>query len=200
MMKTSKTSIFIAALVLMVPFLSLAQNDHNEMGVYTDADMSATSLELPPYATAELYLVISNPYNEMEDRPVEAISGVEFSFVYPYMEILVLSTIWPGDFIDFGLPDNHIVAFPNPVVVTDGTVTICRKSVLLMNIIQVYIHLAPSVPSSIVGTMAIVDDDGNGIISLYPSSGSYDDPVFAFNGEVVATDRSTFDGLKALYR
>ena len=102
--------------------------------------------------------------------------------------------------LHFGLPNNHIVGFSNPVVVTGGSVSICRKSVLLMDANPVFVHLAPAEPSSISGTMAILDDDGYDIISLYPSSGSYDDPVFAFNGEVVATDRTTFEGLKALYR
>ncbi len=199
MMKILLTSFLIAAFSLVAPFTAQAQDDHNEMGVYTDADMSATSLELPPYTIAELFMVISNPYNEVENRLVEAVSGVEFSFVVQPSDIIVLSTTWPDEYLDFGLPNNHRVAFPNPVIVTDGSVWICMKMVLLMNANPVYIHLAPAVPSSIAGTMVIVDDDGSDFISLYPSSGSYDDPVFAFNGDVVATAQTTFDGLKALY-
>ncbi len=191
----------LAALSLLAPTTGIA-GAYNQLGFYTDGEMTASSATAAAYTTVEIYLVISNPWNEVEDRAIASISGVEVTFSIPDNG-LDQATIWTnGTGTDFGDAINgHFVGWGTPVPVADEMCHLATKTIFLMNVNPFVAHVAPhTLNPSIPGHMAILDFDGSTIQKVYPSSGSYDDPVFGFNTTVVATEETSFDGLKALYR
>ncbi len=198
----------LAALSLIAPSTGFAQGAHNQLGWYADADMGAVYIDSSAYQTVEVFMIVTNPYNESEGRPMVSIGGVEFGFTLPTHN--VLSTTWsnPDSALDVaGVPSDHIVGWGVPVPVVGNAVQIGTKSVLLMDASTTFVNLSVvTTPPSIPGNLALLDADpgsGDGLQALYPSSGDLANPIFGFNtgeGVIVATESTTFDGLKALYR
>ncbi len=194
----------LAALSLLAPTMGFAQGADNQLGFYSDADMSSSSLDAAAYSTVEVFMIVTNPYNDTENRAIESIFGIEFSVMIPAGTAQVISTTWTNNAnaIDVdNTPDNHIVGWGLPVPTVGGVIQLGTKSVLLLTADPFVIHIAPHITTpSIPGAMAILDFDGSTIQPIYPSSGSYDNPVFGFNTTVVATEPTSFDNVKALYR
>jgi len=192
----------LAALSLLAPTTGFAQGAHNQMGVYLDAEMSATNVTAAAFDIVNVHLIVTNPYNEALNRPIESISGIEVRFIMPAGLAIDSATIWSAEASDFGnAPDGHIVGFGQPIPTVNGVAHIATKSIIVMNITPFGVTLGPhtSIPS-IPGAMAILDFDGEHIQELYPASNDYAEPVFGFNQTVVATESTSFDKLKALYR
>ncbi len=200
-----KTTLVVSMLLvasLLVSTVSIAQVDYNEFGFYADLEMSASYTEASIYTIVEVFMIITNPYNENESRPIENISGLEFKYIVPDIEAITISTVWVnGTFVDVGPnPNEHIVGWGNPVPVVDGVAFVGTKIFILMTGDPVEIYLSPISFPSIVGHMAIGDYDSFSPQILYPVSGDYAEPIFGFNSVVVAVEKTTLDGLKALYR
>ncbi len=196
----------LAALSLLAPSTGFAQGAHNQFGWYTDADMTASHVFGDAYSTHEVFMIVTNPYNESEGRPVEALGGIEFAYAVPLGN--VLATVWANaaTALDVGSgPFDHIVGWGTPVPVVDNVVVVGTKSILLMSADPFFGHLqVVSSGATFPESMAILDFDpgsGDGLQPLYPASGDLAEPVFGFNtDEVVATESTSFDSLKALYR
>ena len=197
----------LAALSLIAPSTGFAQGDHNQLGWYADVDMSATFIESGAYTTVEVFMVVTNPYNESEGRPMVSITGIEFA--YTLADLTVLGTTWANSATALDVatvPGDHIVGWGVPVATVDNVIQLGSKSVLLMvaDAREVHLSVISTIPS-IPGSMAILDADpgsGDGLQALFPSSGDLANPVFGFNtgDTIVATESTSFDGLKALYR
>ncbi len=198
----------LVALSLIAPSTGFAQGAHNELGWYTDAEMSAVTIYATAFTLVDVYLIVRNPYNENEGRPMEALQGIEFAYNLPTQ--IVVSTLWanPNNMIDVLFPDwEHQIGWGVPVLVVGNAVQVCVKSVFLVDETPTFVHLLPiSSGPTFPGGMALLDADpgsGDGLAEMFPSSGDFANPVFGFNvdpSEVVATESTTFDGLKALYR
>jgi len=191
----------LAALSLLAPSTGFADGSYNQIGFYTDEAMtSVNAVADAPYATVPVYVVLTNPHNGT-DRLAD-IGGYEFGYVAG-ADLTVLSMTFSSDGIDVGAAGNHIVGLGAPLVVGDDF------SVLLGTMSVLYgvtdgsareFHLAVTDPASIPGTMAIIWGPSGTLQAVYPSSGSYDDPVFSINGDVVATENIHMDEIKAMYR
>ncbi len=195
----------IVVLSLLAPIQGLAQFGNNLLGCYTDEDMGAVTMDVTPFVSMPVYIVLSNPYNYNTDTEVSLVGGVEFRFITSGVEHMLLETVWnTPSFIDVGSDENgHCVGFGIPIPVGDGGyLTMCVKTVVLYAEGVVNVHFAPSIPSSIPNLMAYVDSSIEPItlIPLYPASGDFADPVFTFSGMTVATDKASFDEIKAMYR
>ena len=189
----------LAALSLLAPSTGFAQGAHNQLGVYTDDAMTATNLNAALYSQPVVYFVVSNPYSAAM-APIPSITGVEFKIVFDESLLTQMSLEWTSDsVIDIGTAGSHIAGFGSPLPVVDSTLTVCAVTFLIMSGDPNYIHLAPADPASIADVMVLLD--GDEVLSpLWPSSGNFADPVFAFNGTAVATTSVELDHIKALYR
>ena len=195
----------IFALTTLVAFTTLGSSigfaqDYNEVGVYTDAEMSDFNMVIGMYEQVDVFVVLSLPFDDGAD--VVEIGGVEFRFVLD--SGIDLLTIWANpNHVDVGSPaDGHCCGFGTPSPVVDGSVLICTKRVLNTTSDPSHAFLTPIAEgATIPGQMAYLNSDNPGAVSImYPSSGSHDNPVFGFNTFVVATDDASIDQIKALYR
>ncbi len=132
---------------------------------------------------------------------VNYIGGVEFK-VSGY-NCFPLLTTWPEPFYEDGVGlGNHILRFHAPVQVVDGQGVL--GAVFFVNngrpFQTGYLTLNPSVPATIPGFMAFRDFvDPDVAMALTPSEGLFGSPMVTIN-YVVGEERSSLDGIKALYR
>ena len=148
---------------------------------------------------------MSNPYDHTNNVAIDAIGGIEFQFVFEGSGILLGGPVWTHpNIIDVGNAPSHIVGYGSPQLVTDGTVTVGVQTVMIFtDAAPSYLYLIPANPPSIPGFMATINsaaDPLDNLVGLYPASGADDNPVFGFNGPVVATDNVNMDQIKAMYR
>ncbi len=116
----------------------------------------------------------------------------------------LVSLGFPVDVVNVGTkPGEQIVGFAYPVAAEAGTVVLAMYTFYVSDesvssfatIERIYFPSLPGVPS-------YLDGDGN-IIEMRQSTGGPYDPVFILNGDCfgpVATEETTFDNLKSLYR
>ncbi len=203
MKKLSNVFWGLMALTLLIPAVGMAQWQ-NELGIYTEDMASNTTSGMA--ATNTVYFVITNPYNVDEGRPVEWIHGYECG-IEMEGEGIVLAVRWPVDSINVGTMTNHVVAYgQTDVQVIDQAAVVAEMDIFYIDGAggPLTLTLKPVVPPSIPGQMAYLDrdDPGDGLIPLMTVSGDWNSPVFAINAdpEIVATDQSSFDNIKAMYR
>jgi len=189
----------LAALSLLAPSTGFAQGAHNQLGIYTDDAMTATDLAAGLYTQPVVYMVLSNPYSEAM-APIPSVGGIEFKIVFDDGLLTEMGLEWTSDsVIDIGNNGSHIAGVGTPLPVVDGVLTNATITYLIMSADPATLHLAPADPASIADVMVLLD--GDEVLSpLWPSSGDFADPVFAFNGTAVATDNVQLDEIKALYR
>ena len=196
----------LAALSLLAPSTGLAQFN-NHLGLYADEAATSVNLtEVAAFSTVPVYVVVTNPYNTNLDQPVSGIKAVEFQVVPP-ANVTVLGITFTNTAVNVGTSINVIAGFGTPVDVSGGMAVVATYSILYMDAAGTApapFHLAPAEPASISDMLAIQDAADELLYGLYPSSSTYDNPVFGINtiGDdvVVATDEVTFDSVKALYR
>ena len=192
----------LAALSLLAPSTGFADGALNQLGCYTDDAMTGTSVDAAPNSQNDVYVVLSNPYDHVNNTEILAIGGIEFKFVFEGNGMLLGAPSWTHDsVIDIGTDDSHIAGFGTPLLVGDGGyVTVCIQNVMIFSdAAPSYLYLVPAVPASIPGVMVLLDSDEN-LSALYPSSGDTANPVYGFNDTVVATDSVHMDEIKAMYR
>ncbi len=197
----------LAALSLLAPSTGFADGANNQVGCYTDADMTSPNAVSDPFTNTLVYVVVSNPYNHVDspNHDIIAISGIEFRFITSGINHMVTATEWAQpNVLDVGSDaTGHVAGFADPFIVGEGGyVHVCTKTIFTMEAGVVMVHLGSSESISDPGHMVVLDSayDPGHIIRCYPSSGDYADPVFSINGDIVATENTSFDGIKAMYR
>lgn len=209
----ARISILICAITLAT--WAGAQEVVNELGLYSDltADPGSASIAVEPWTLFEAHLIVINPVNfqympstlhEPTERPLDEIVGfacrIEFpetGFIMAEFEPVVAANrlAAPPDWLvgyieNIPVPEDRIVhlgTFRMMVFDTDP------KEIRLANM-DVYD-----------GSWMILVDGVHTVletkyIPLSPSSGSLDRPVFGINKAVVAVEKESWDGVKALYR
>lgn len=196
----------LAALSLLAPSTGFAQVTYtpSHLGLYTEA--MEVNAALPQFQQMVVNLVITTPYNGEESRDVAWVGGYECGIVLNGSGLLTTVT-WPtATALNVGTADNQIVAFgPNPIQVVDGAAVLANFNFLNTGDGPLTITLIPAEPTSVPGMMAFLDDEGTvngGLLPLMTSAGDFANPVFGFNADpqIVATDASSFDNIKAMYR
>lgn len=196
----------LAALSLLAPSTGFAATNHMSLFADTHGTMNEVA-GAAPYSQMPVYLIVMDPYNDdpfnpdVDPGPVAFLGGVEFAIPAP-TNAVILSYAWPVDVTDVGTGENHIVGFGAPVAVNDGIAVVATLTVLYSSATgdPAFFTLAPADPVSIEGYMACLDSGDEGkIIGLLPRYDSFDYHVFSINGSV-ATEPTTMDGVKALYR
>ncbi|MFN2370743.1 MAG: hypothetical protein ABR506_06245 [Candidatus Krumholzibacteriia bacterium] len=209
----------LAALSLLVPSTGVAQTAegpdgwYNHIGIYTtqDADSANTSYTgAPGQITA--YVVVTNPRNYNLGAPdsgveqdIAVIGGWEFRIEIP-ANVFLLSAVLPAASTNFSTPPNFLCGSNLPV--TNGKATVITMTLGEFDGTPSLLYLTPhpaqgeGVPS-VPGHLAITDyNDDFRLVAAFPSSGSFDAPVFGLWPTVapVPTEDASWGELKSLYR
>jgi len=195
----------LAALSLLAPTSGFAQLDltaNNQIGIYADTDATAAYVEGVDNLTSVTgYLIVTNPYNEAEGEAAAALGGFEVALNVPASCVLT-GAAFPNDTaLNVGDADNMIVGLGTPSQVINNMVHLATLTFLYVGGgAPAEITLAPTEPASIEGVMDVVIGSDR-IEPCYPSSGNFASPVFGINTtDIVATEMSSFDNVKAMYR
>ena len=218
-MKTLRTT---AMLLVLSAGVAIAQPPYlyqhkNEIGIYlTESPTADNAQEMSCYQGAPgvftAYVVVTNPWNNRLDRPIDQVMGFEFRLEPPVG--VAINAVLPPEAINFmPLPDYFCAISTNPryptwlqvhgsgnqrhAVLMSLTVTVPVADTAALFIEPVSLY--PSYPGF--GTIADAEDDGHYSL-LHPVSGGYDAPVFGLFdcGQVVPTEEGSWGGLKSLYR
>lgn len=174
-------------LALNVLFLALIPTEADADLFCEEPNLMALSLEWPgidlningvePFSTFDAYLFLVNPESN-------CMAGFELELILPD-DLMVLSTTFPGNFINIGSETNFIVGFQFPHQATDNRILLCTLNIMYMNTEGAVqdIYMGPAHPASIEGTMAFLDCSEN-IVPADPISLDYSLPVARVNGTV----------------
>jgi len=194
--KQMKTMLILLCTVLMATSaLATIDNDPDSMGFYFDLAAESPCLDgVAPYATVDLYLILTNP-------STDAVYGFEAGLTFVGNAMLLSSTINSINCINVGTIDNMIVGFGDPTMTTPATLLVTFEVLYIdttMGPVDFYLHGSePSSIDPIYPTILLVD----GELQMIATSTPYG-PSAQINGgcTVVATDHVSFDEIKSLYR
>ncbi len=191
-----KRVVLLLSLFVASSALAIVDNDPNMLGIYFDLNADITCLEdVTPYAQVPAYVILTNP-------TFEFLGGYEFGFQVEGNAI-ILSAIMEGQALDVGSAGNHIVGLGEPLLTSEitllSTLTVLYSDTALA---PVLFFLGGTDPSSLDPMLPTILYGEGELMSLGTSSvpGS---PCAVINGvceDVVATDNTTLDSLKSLYR
>jgi hypothetical protein len=176
--------------------IELPPTGSDQVGFYTQPDFdgeNAVFVEADLYSLIDVHLVLSG-------LSVNSVAAFEclVGFAGPS---LIVNSVFPVEHINVATPPEYIVGFGAPIPAVDGVVALVRITFLLLAE-EEYLFLGPVSVPSIPGAMAYLDgDDYAHIVVMYPSSGSFDAPVFAVNTmDVIATEDRSWSEVRQLYR
>jgi len=168
----------------------------NNVGVYL-ADGSH-NVDVAAGTTLDLHLIISN-------LSADSVAGFELKLTaYGPLFIIGGTEVYPTQMINVGSrPGEYIVGYDSPMP-ANGSFEVMSFSAIVTDaavpagllIDSVYFPSLPGVPNFLV-------NGGTGeLVELRQSTGGADDPVFVVNTQdvPVATETTSFDNLKSLYR
>ena len=194
----------ILLLVLMIqtaPAAAVLDSDPDQIGFYFDPVADTVNRETPPTDTFWVYLILTNP-----SEPALTDYWMAYRLGYPDGmgdQVYRISLHHATGGIVVGpdelgvLSGDGWIAFNPPLPTATATILQTWTCFILGQIpVEWYIQ-----PTTLFGDGQPVYSSQEGPVPMYPMSGSFDEPVARANGDpVVATERSTFGTLKALYR
>jgi len=199
----------LVALCGLFPFTGHSEPTHpNEIGLYMNEDGTGATgtydLGVPIYA----YLVLTKPADTFDnDTPYATINAFECRLTFSSSEgLFKLGDTFPPTAINIG--DNtsidqgfleYIVGIAEDVPVMDESVVLVEIGFLFVVSSVFEVTIGPTSRPSRPGIMVFQSVPGI-LVPMYPVSGSYEDPIFLFNGEAVDLEKETFGSVKALYR
>jgi hypothetical protein len=198
----------LAALSLLAPSTGFAQHMYdNQIGLYTTPDgMGATGTDQVS-TPVNLYLVLTRPA-AVDGTPYAGITAFDCQLNFnPIGGIFVTNNALNGEGFNIGetgaIAEGYlefIVGFADVVTAEpDGSLLLVTLQFINSNIDRVDVTLSPASIPSIPGTMGFLPVDPP-LVEMFPSSGSYDDPIFSFNAEATPVEEESFGSVKALYR
>ncbi|MFO7609775.1 MAG: hypothetical protein R6X35_11380 [Candidatus Krumholzibacteriia bacterium] len=212
-----KRILALSAVLMLVAGGALAQGtlyEHqNEIGVYlTDAPPADVTSDMINYTGPAgqfvVYVVCTNPWNmhfgdpnSTIQSPISQIGGFEFHTALPE-GVFVTNTVLPPATINFATAPDYLAGSAAPVVDNHSTLLTLTLASFTQTPGWIYLLPVQNTPQSIPNQMAITDyfDDFR-LNPAYPSSGSYEEPVFGlWQTMVVPTEDASWGDVKSLFR
>jgi len=199
----------VATLSMLVLSAGIADPyTYNQVGLYLTDDGLGPNVTYDVGFPVDVFLVLTNPtdgYNNNE--PYLFIRGFDCQLNFnPIGNLDKLGETFPGNYLNIG--DNsditqgfleYIVGFAEPIPVTDESVVLVMITFMHTAPGVIEVTLGPTSVPAIPGRMAYVTPPLS-LEIMYPISGSYDAPLFFFDGDEVAVVNVSFGAVKALYR
>lgn len=155
-----------------------------------------------------VYLVLTKPTKLLDGgAPCVSVKAFEVSlFFNPIGGIFKLADVLGGEGINIGDAINiqdgyleYIVGFAEGYPVIDEAFTLISFTFLNTNTSMVEVTLGEVCCPSLPGEIAFLPSSPP-VEIMHPVSGSFDDPVFLFNGMAVGVENESFGSVKALFR
>ena len=206
---------------LLVPDIGRAQTGDNEFGFYTNQGgrPPSVNIEFDPLVPFTFYLVLTNSVNhdfngEGISRPVTHVGGWQAKILFPEPtgqaggQFYPLAISMRAGATDIGIKPDYDVRFAGPGPVIGNAVTLMTVQGFVVDSAPYEFYLGvtdfPENPGAMSYSDALdpIDTWHGRSVPAYPSSGSFDAPVFSVNspGSVVATENESWGAVKALYR
>ena len=202
----------LAALSLLVPSAGFAQHEFsNQVGLYLTPDGFGETGTMTVGDEVFVFLVLTRPTDVLNgELPYEDILGFELRLYFSDPTVLFKSTtffptgakvIGGDETWDDGYLEYYVV-MADDFPVTEESVVLIKFGFVAFSANPVLVTLGPTITNPAVEgqmTFMAVSPD---LRAMYPSSGSFDDPVFTFNveGGAVPTENESFGSVKALFR
>ena len=197
----------LAALALLAPRTGFAQHMYtNQVGLYQFADGTGNTYTMDVGSAVDVFLVLTRPADEF-DVPYAAITAFEVQLNFnPAGNMFKLLDALPPNSLNIG-DNSHIgdgyleyaVGIASPWAVVDESVVLISFQFMTTTVGLIEVTLSPISLPSAPDQMVFLPVDPP-LIQMFPSGGSTDSVVWAFNGEVVAIEDASFGSVKALYR
>jgi hypothetical protein len=183
---------------------------NNEIGIYLIENPTAENAQdmacyIGPPGAFTAYVVVTNPYNDGLDQPIDMVGGFEFRLVFP--PGLFIMAILPPHLTLYTIPPDYQCGGDIPV---QGGANERRVVLMALNIstfapdpAAIFIGPLAGIPPTVPGFAVIADaGDNYNVFTLNPVSGSYDAPVFGLYdcGNVVPNEDVSWGAVKTLYR
>ena len=193
-----KLVLTLSILTIALAGTAFADTIHsNNIGVYlSNGEHSATAIQ---GESLDLHLVVSNmTANELAGFEMKMVADgplfiVEGTFNYPTQAINVATRA-----------NEFIVGFDAPIPAISGSVEVLAFSAIVTDsAVPAGIRIEPVYFASLEGVPSFLVDANTGeLVEMRQSTGGANDPVFVVNSDIipVATEATTFDSLKSLYR
>jgi len=193
----------VAPLILAPPAGAGLEDLENAIGLYTDVPANFDEARRLNFyegdpGTFQVYVVLTQPYNENTGRPIDRIGGYEFRLELP-STIYLLDVVLPSNSANYLSPPDFYVGASVPVSGDMGTLGVLTLGEFTGNGGEIF--LAPvSRAQSLPGSLAVADfDDEFSLSHAVPASGNLDYPVFCVFCQQYAEGR-TWGEVKTLYR
>ena len=132
-----------------------------------------------------------------------SVGGFEFVLSY-YPDVLAMTDMGLTNAVNYA-PENsgqYLVAFTSPPPISTGHATLCEPEYFCFTEDPVYFFVGPldnpTIPEAIIYNEF---DDVSQVYEMTPWSGSFEDPIFAFNPEMPnPKENRTWTELKSLFR
>ena len=187
----------MASLLVASSAFAVVDPDPNMLGIYFDETADTNCMnDVGPYAQVPTYVILTNP-------SFDYLYGFEMGYMVDGNATILSSVFANPQALNVGEGANFIVGFGAPTPCTEATLLV-TMNVMNMNVepTPIKFNLSASNPSSNdLGLPTLLLADG----ALMPVGYSTVDGsnVAVINGvceDVVATDASTFDAIKSMYR
>ena len=155
-----------------------------------------------------MYLVLTKPTDTNTGIPYDTINAFECRLDFsPIGDLFMLADVLPPTSINIGDTDHlndegyleYIVGIGTAWPVVDESVVLIEFVFIHTAPGEIEVFLAPTSVPAFPGLMVFQSESGV-LLPMHPISGSFDAPVFVFEGEAVAVENQSFGSLKALFR
>jgi hypothetical protein len=207
-MKTMSYTACLGSLILLVLPLSydvyaaVPPPGDDLFGLYADDNFNDDASDENPtfvYGVGEIQV-----YVYLTNVSAQAVGAYEFGLSFTgqgQAPIWLYDDLPPGGLNFFTHPE-YIVGLAEPLFPNGyGHAILMVQHYIAVDSDPVYVTVIPISVPSVPDQISYVDYfDVNTILPMYSASGNFEDPIFAFNTGLIATESSTWSGVKSLYR
>jgi len=195
----------LAALALLTPQAGMAAMrpaGEDVFGLYSLNNFNGDpSDENPPFVNPAAGIV--QTYLYLTDVSAPAIGAYEFALSYTGGSApVVVDAGLPPQGVNFGSGNEYIVGVGTPLVPDQfGNVILMSPQFFVSDPAAVSIFVVPTSIPTVPDQITYVEFDDVSIQhAMNPASGSFNDRIFAFNEDIIATENSSWSDVKSMYR
>ena len=200
MFKLIITLLVCVSLSTLMPCVGSAQHIYsNQIGLFMNSDGTGATSTNEIGAPVNVYLVLLNPSDD-SGTPFSGITAFDCQLNFnPIGGLFVTNIALNGEGLNIGDVNNidqgyleFLAGFADVVLAIDGAVLLISLQFINTNVGEVYVTMSPISQPSFPDAMSFLPGEISMLYVMYPASGDYENPVFAFNGQAVPVVKESF--------
>jgi hypothetical protein len=195
-------SAIFALLFMPATYAAVPPPGDDLFGIYADTNFNDDSSDENPtfvFGSGEIQV-----YVYLTNVSATTVGAFEFALSYagPGEPPTMIDDGLPDMSINIGIPPDFIVGLGTPLYPDEyGHAILMAPTFFVYDVDPVYVSVMPVSVPSVPNQISYLDYfDVDVLLPMYPASGNFIDPIFAFNTGLVGTEDATWSTLKALYR